>query len=85
LNASHHLEILSQNIEPIVERKILNEQHRLEMLNQRMDAVNPERLLQRGYSITLYQGKSVRDPKSLKSGDEIETKMAKGKLISIIK
>ena len=76
--AQRHLEILSQNVQPIAERKLLNESHRLQMLAQRMKAQDPELLLKRGYSITLKDGKSVRSAGQLKEGDIIETRFADG-------
>ena len=73
------------NIQPISERIVTAERHRLEIIAQRIDAVDPERLLKRGYSITLHEGKSVHDPSVLKPGDEIVTKLEKGIITSIIK
>ena len=67
------------------ERKMLKEHHRMELLSRRMEAVDPKRLLQRGYSITLYNGRSVRDVHQLKPGDEIETRLENGTLVSVVK
>lgn len=83
-NAHRKMEILSQNVQPILERKMLKEQHRLQMLGQRVKSQDPELLLKRGYSITLKEGKSVRDATSLKSGDTIETRFAKGTVRSTV-
>ena len=76
--AQRHFEILSQNIQPILERKMLNESHRLQLLSQRIQAQDPELLLKRGYSITLKDGKSIHSASQLKSGDIIETRFAEG-------
>ena len=81
-NAQRKLEILSQNIQPVLERKMLNESHRLQLLSQRIQAQDPELLLKRGYSITLKDGKSVRSASELKAGDIIETKFAEGSVKS---
>jgi exodeoxyribonuclease VII large subunit len=81
----NHINILNNNIQLISERTVTLERHRVEIIEQRIDAANPERLLRRGYSITLYQGKSVHDPNVLKHGDEIVTKLEKGTITSIIK
>ncbi len=83
-NAHRKMEILSQNVQPILERKMLKEHHRLQMLEQRVKSQDPEWLLKRGYSITLKEGKSVRDAASLKSGDTIETRLAKGTVRSTV-
>ena len=80
--AERHFEILSQNIQPILERKMLNESHRLQLLQQRIQAQDPELLLKRGYSITLKDGKSIRSASQLKAGDIIETRFAEGNVKS---
>jgi exodeoxyribonuclease VII large subunit len=41
-------------------------------------------MLQRGYSITLHNGKAVRDPSLLQRGDEIETRVEKGVVRSVV-
>jgi len=81
----HHLSVLSSNLQPLVEHKLVKERHRISLLDMRLDALNPQKLLKRGYSITTYKGKTVRDAAMLKTGDEIETRIEKGKLKSIIK
>ena len=77
-NAQRKMEILAQNVQPVMERKMLTESHRLQMLEQRMKSQDPELLLKRGYSITLKDGKSVRDASVLKKGDTLKTRFAKG-------
>lgn len=72
------LERLENSLREQTTRRLTVEQHRLELLAQRMEAVNPQRLLQRGYSITLLNGKAVKDAKLLQTGDCIELKFAKG-------
>ena len=83
-NAQRKMEVLSQNIQPILERKMLTETHRLQMLEQRMKSQDPELLLKRGYSITLKDGKGVRDASQLQKGDQLETRFAKGKVCSVV-
>lgn len=83
-SARRQLEILSQNMQPVLERKMLTESHRLQMLQQRIKAQDPEVLLRRGYSITLKDGKSVRDASLLKTGDRLETRFAQGKVTSVV-
>jgi exodeoxyribonuclease VII large subunit len=69
----------------IVDRRLTAEYHRLEMLEEKIKSLDPAILLRRGYSITLFKGKAVRDPLALKKGDEIETRIEKGIIKSIIK
>ena len=74
----HRLEMLEARLKEPVARKLERELHRIDMLSQRAIAQDPERLLSRGYSITLKDGKSIKDASQLKAGDEIETRFAKG-------
>lgn len=58
--------------------------HRLDMLRQRVADASPEKLLARGYSITLKDGKAVTDASSLKPGDELITRLSKGETHSTV-
>lgn len=60
------------------------QKHRLELLQQRIADASPEKLLSRGYSITLKEGKAVTDRSTLKSGDELITRLYKGEVTSIV-
>lgn len=77
-DAQRKLEIISQNVQPVLERKMMSESHRLQMLEQRIRSQDPELLLKRGYSITLKDGKSIRSASLLTSGDVIVTRFAEG-------
>ena len=66
----------------LISRLLERESHRLELLEQRTKALDPTLLLKRGYSITLHNGHLLRDPALLKPGDEIETRLEKGNIIS---
>ena len=58
--------------------------HRLELLQQRLTDVLPEKQLARGYSITLKNGRIVKNVSSLNEGDEITTRLYQGELISTV-
>ena len=68
-----------------VERRLRDESHLLEQLNHRVRQLDPQLLLNRGYSITLKDGKVVKDASKLLAGDEIETRLARGNVKSVIK
>lgn len=80
----HRLSLIENQLAPTLLQQMTRENYRLQLLQQRLEALNPQRLLQRGYSITLCKGKVVKDARQLKAGDEIETKLANGKITSII-
>ena len=73
-----HLERLAASVRDQTLRRITAEQHRLEMLERRVEAENPERLLKRGYSITTYKGRTVRDASQLPPDAEVETRVENG-------
>ncbi len=80
----HKLETLESIIKPMLERRVTGEMHRLQMFGQRVSSLDPDLLLKRGYSITLHEGKIVRDASQLKHGDKIETRVEKGTIHSIV-
>ena len=79
------LDMKMARISSAIERRITNEKHRLSILSERAEAFNPQKILRLGYSITTLDGKVVRDASILPDNSIIETKLAKGKIISIVK
>lgn len=69
---------LEQRLQTTLERRLTSERHRLEILEEKVHSLDPTLLLKRGYSITLHNGKAVKDPKTLQKGDTIETRLAHG-------
>ena len=76
---------LEQGLLTALQRRLTSERHLLEMLEEKVRSLDPALLLKRGYSMTLFNGKAVRDPQKLRQGDEIETRLEKGTIKSIIK
>ena len=64
------------------DRKIITERHRLQLMEEKAKSLDPTLLLQRGYSITLHNGRAVKEASALAPGDEMETRLAKGRIIS---
>ena len=58
------------------------QKHKLELLQQRISDASPEKLLKRGYSITLKNGKAVTDASQVNAGDTLITRLAKGEVVS---
>lgn len=81
-NMEHQLEQRYERLLHAIDQRFINERHHLELAEQKVLSFDPSLLLKRGYSITLHQGKVVRDPQQLKEGDEIETRVEKGKIHS---
>ena len=78
------LDTIGQRLPLIAGRKLTTEQHRLELTAEKLKALDPNLLLRRGYSITLKDGHAVRDPKTLRQGDVVETRLEKGIIKSTV-
>ena len=85
IDARHRIEMLQQQLAMAIERLMTNQKHRLSQIELLLQSYDPQLLLRRGYSITLHHGRAVRDPQQLQAGDEIETRVEKGKITSIVK
>ena len=85
LENQNRLSTYEQRLPMMMERRLTQERHQLEMIGEKMKMLDPTLLLRRGYSITLKDGKSVKDPATLKAGDEIETRLEKGTIKSVVK
>ena len=69
----------------LIERRLTSERHRLQLMDEKLKALDPTLLLARGYSITMHNGRAVKDASQLPPGAEIETRLAKGTIHSVIK
>ena len=78
------IDALGQRLPLLLERRLTAERHRLQLLEEKAKALDPALLLRRGYSITLKDGHVVRDPQLLKPGDQIDTRLEKGTIQSVI-
>ena len=81
----HRIETTKSRLPIAIERRLTNQKHLLESLSLKLQGFDPQLLLSRGYSITLKDGRAVRDPQQLKPGDEIETRVEKGTIVSTVK
>ena len=79
------LDIFEQRMRTSIDRRLTSESHKLELISEKLKALDPTLLLARGYSITMHNGHAVRDAATLPPGTEIETRLAKGTIHSIIK
>ena len=84
IDARHRIEMLQQRLSTAIERMMTNQKHRLSQIELLLQSFDPQLLLSRGYSITLHHGRAVRDPRQLKAGDEIETRVEKGTIRSVV-
>ena len=77
--------IIEERLPMLAERRMTQERHRLQLIEEKTKALDPTLLLRRGYSMTMKDGKIVRDANQLQTGDEIETRLANGIVRSTVK
>ena len=81
----YQLTAIEERMPLLIERRLLAESHRLELMVEKIKGLDPAIMLSRGYSITLHQGRVVKDASILAIGDEIETRVKNGIINSIVK
>ena len=84
-DAKYGLLAANRDLQMATRQFLSMKKHRLELLQQRLNDALPEKQLARGYSITLKDGKAVKDASLLKEGDTLVTMLHQGKVLSIIK
>ena len=71
-------------LQNLSERQIIIERNRLKLLEHRANLLDPINILKRGYSMTLHNGKVVRDATSLNDGDDITVMFADGSVSATV-
>ena len=84
-DAKYGLLAANRDLQMATRQFLSMKKHRLELLLQRLNDALPEKQLARGYSITLKNGKAVKDASALKEGDTLVTLLYKGIVESVIK
>ena len=83
-DAKYDLISAQRNLQMASRQFLSMKKHRLELLQQRLNDALPEKQLARGYSITLKDGKAVKDASALEEGEKLITLFYRGKIESII-
>ena len=82
LRQNHRIGQLTLKLSPAVSRIISRELHRTELLESRLAGLDPQRVLDRGFSITTYNGKAVRNPAEIPENAVIQTRLKQGVIAS---
>lgn len=69
--------------EPKTRLSILTKE--LKQVERNMHTVDPVNVLKRGYSITLYEGKPLKNGQDVNPNDEVKTILSSGQLVSVVK
>ena len=83
-NHQEQLHILESRLILSVEKTFSDHRYRIQLLEQRMNALDPVLLLNRGYSITLHDGRIVTNADSMRPGDKLQTRLKEGVLHSVV-
>lgn len=74
-----------KSLKKITDYKLIKEKEKLQSLQKINELSSPDKVLSRGFSITLYEGKPLKDSKTINIGDELTTILHKGTLKSKVK
>ncbi len=76
------LESLSARLLPTLRQRLDIERQKLGYMEKLLRLAGPERILNMGFSLTLKNGKAVRDVRQLSPGDKVLTRFAQGSIES---
>jgi exodeoxyribonuclease VII large subunit len=78
----HRISLDQNNLKFIVPSHMKKESFRLDMMASKNLYNDPQHVLKRGYSITLFRGKPLKNAGEINKGETIETVLYEGKLTS---
>ena len=82
LVSGHKLALTSRQMQEASRKYAEREKHLLEMLEKKCMYLDPFLVLKRGYSVTYYNGKAVKDPLTVPDHGDLSTRLAEGVLKS---
>jgi len=74
----------SVKIKSLIPQKVNSEKNKHNYWEQTVNYLNPYTILQKGYSITYYNGKVLKDSECIEIGARVETKLKNGRIIGNI-
>ena len=80
----HRLKSLLQSIPVATAMMLQQHRHRLDLWQQAMESYSPDRILARGYTLTLCDGRIVKSASLLREGDNVVTRFADGESESVV-
>ena len=82
--AGKDLAFASQRVAMAARQCVANERQRVTGLEKQVELLSPDRVLRRGYSLTLRDGYVVTSVSSLRAGDSLVTRFADGERTSVV-
>lgn len=83
-SAGKDLAFASQRVAMAARQCVANERQRVTGLEKQVELLSPDRVLRRGYSLTLRDGHVVTSASSLRAGDSLVTRFADGERTSVV-
>lgn len=80
--AEQKLSLLENRVGEVLRFYFERQRHLLEIKEQKLESLDPKLLLKRGYSITLVNGKVLKNVAQVKTGDKLTTMLSNGKVSS---
>lgn len=78
--ARQRINSLQEQLQYSVRQRQKSEAHRLALLKQRVADASPQRLLALGYTLTLKEGRFIKEASQLSPGDLVEVRFRQGKV-----
>lgn len=78
------LDTTKMQIRLLLNQRLQGQQHQLALAEKTIELHSPERIFRMGYSLTMKDGKLVRDAHLLQAGDTITTVLSNGTIKSIV-
>ncbi len=70
---------LDERLRATIARIVDRRKDRVRAAARHLDALSPLKVLDRGYAIALHEGRAVTDASTLKAGDDVELRLARGR------
>ncbi len=84
-NAKENLIQIGDSLKKITRQLYKDEAGKLDMFEKHLQLSSPENILKKGYTLTMKDGKVIKEKDTLKSGDKIMTTFYDGEIESIVK
>ena len=84
-NEKQHCAQLNLKLSTVIKLFLKNKNEVLENTNRNIHNMSPENVLKRGYSITMLNGKSIKNTQDVKRGDILDTRIFEGNISSVVR
>ena len=80
----NNLTVLENTLKRVALQKFKDENTQLEMYEKHLLLASPENILKKGYTLTMKDGKVIKQSSAVKKGDKLTTVFADGKIKSTV-